>query len=194
MKKFFLMVILLVSMVASTYFAITLFHAARSQPATRARTMPSARDIVNQIEKRIVMERPYDFGAKVEVTLPIDRGIRLKCSDNPMGLREFLICAMPNGLIYTYRIDKNGGIGGGGNKLTSPGTAGTRGTWGQREYTKWKVEGKQIRVWFQAKYNADFEREQRSLVKELNSGRISETQFNVQFGELVSKYHMGSEL
>jgi hypothetical protein len=194
MKKLFLMFILLVSMVASTYFAITLFHAARNQPHTKSRTPPSARDIVNQIEKRIVMEHPYDFGTKVEVVFPIDRGIRLKCSDNPMRLKEFLICVMPNGVIYTYRIDKNGGIGGGGNKLTSPGTAGARGTWGLREYTKWKVEGKQIRVWFQAKYNKEFGREAENLFEKLKNKQISKTEFDARYGELVREYNMGPDV
>lgn len=197
MKKLLFIVILLSSMAISSYLAISLLRSPERGTKSRTQPIPAAlskKDIVNEIENRIMIERPYDFGEIMEVVLPLDQGIRLKCPENPIGLQEFLICPMANGFIYTYRIDENGDIGGGGNKLTPSGRSRRGGDRAQREYTKWKVEGNQVRIRFQAKYNEDFGRKAENLFQKLNSKQINDTQFDVQYSELVREYNMEPDL
>ena len=71
--------------------------------------------VIAKLSKKISQEIPYEFGTVQKVTIvPDKKAVRLKCGDNPEGVKEILIGANSKHL-FIYCIRTDGSISGGGS-------------------------------------------------------------------------------
>jgi hypothetical protein len=73
-------------------------------------------EFIQDLKKKVICEKPIELGTEIELTLSPDEAVLLKCTKNPYGLVETLICPS-NGNLYHYAFFENGKHSGGGRAL-----------------------------------------------------------------------------
>jgi C-terminal processing protease CtpA/Prc len=116
----------------------------------------SDKEIVEGIRKKVVRERPYEFGTECSFALKDEQAVLLRCLENPDGIDSVLICLTADFLpdvasdygwskmLYTYLL-RDGEIAEGGGSPAPPNIGAVCGVGRAVAIAKWNPNGGQIR-------------------------------------------------